>query len=50
MKKLLLILLCLPMIGVGQNISEKFSNEEAIKSYLNNSSISDIEGIYQSNV
>ena len=49
MKKLLLILLCLPMIGFEQNISEKFPNEEAIKSYLTNSRVSKIEDVYQHN-
>ena len=49
MKKLLLLAIFLPIIIFGQNLSEKFPNEEAIKSYLNNSSVSEIEGIYQYN-
>ena len=45
MKKLLLILLFLPMIGFGQ-INLDLKSETAIESYLNSSNIDALEGIW----
>ena len=45
MKKLLLILLCLPMIGFGQ-INLDLKSETAIENYLNSSNIDALEGIW----
>ena len=45
MNKLLLILLCLPMIGFGQ-INLDLKSETAIENYLNSSNIDALEGIW----
>ena len=55
MKKLLLILLCLPMIGFGQDLENRlwynqehvFTNEDEIIHYLDNNKTYHIEGIYE---
>jgi len=45
MKKLLLILLCFPIIGFGQ-VNLDLKSEIAIENYLNSSDIDAIEGIW----
>lgn len=45
MKKLILILLCLPMIGFGQEKID-LKSESSIEKYLNSSIIDTIEGIW----
>ena len=48
MKKLLLILLCLPMIGFGQALD--LTSETSIRKYLDTETLDPLEGIYQYNI
>ena len=48
MKKLLLILIALPMIGFGQDLD--FTSEASVREYLNKTDLEEIEGIYQYNI
>ena len=48
MKKLLLILLCLPFIVFGQDLD--FTSEASVREYLDKTDLEEIEGIYQFNI